>query len=83
MASDIRRIEIGFDGGQVLAVRVSPAALDELRGALGGDGWHRLVTDEAEVDVSLRQDRLRPHRRRRAARRLRLRLAEQSRLSGL
>lgn len=53
MASDIRRIEIGFDGGQVLAVRVSPAALDELRGALGGDGWHRLVTDEAEVDVSL------------------------------
>jgi len=53
MASENRRIEIGFDGGQVLAVRVPTKALNGLREALGRDGWHHLETDEAEIDVSL------------------------------
>ena len=49
----LRRVEVGFDGGQVLAVRIPEAELATLRSELGGEGWHRFVTDEAEVDVDL------------------------------
>ncbi len=49
----LRRVEVGFDGGQVLAVRIPEAELKTLRSSLGGEGWHRFVTDEAEVDVDL------------------------------
>ena len=53
MATTIRRVEVGFDGGQVIAIRISDEVLDGLRSALGQGGWHRLATDEAEVDVDL------------------------------
>ena len=54
MAETLRRVELGFDGGQVIAVRIAEGELDSLRKALGGgDGWHRLATDDAEVDVDL------------------------------
>ncbi|MFN8149947.1 MAG: hypothetical protein U0R24_02315 [Solirubrobacterales bacterium] len=53
MADSARRIELGFDGGQVIALRVSEKDLEALRKALGGDGWHRLSTEESEVDVDL------------------------------
>lgn len=55
MADSIRRVEVGFDGGQVIALRISDGVLDELRAALGKDGWHRVATDEDEVDVDLRK----------------------------
>lgn len=48
-----RKIEIGFDGGQVLALRVSDEELGSLRAALQGGGWHRLSSDDAEVELSL------------------------------
>ncbi len=53
MADTIRRVEIGFDGGQVIALRISEGVLEELRSALGDGGWHRIATDEDEVDVDL------------------------------
>lgn len=53
MADTLRRIEVGFDGGQVIALRIPDDELEAMRKALGGGGWHRLKTDEAEVDVDL------------------------------
>ncbi len=54
MADDApRRIEIGFDGGQVIALRLAQGELDGLRKALDKGGWHRVATEEAEVDVYL------------------------------
>lgn len=53
MAENVRKVEIGFDGGQVLPVRLDAGALEQLRGALGGEGWHRLDTDENELDLAL------------------------------
>ena len=53
MAESLRRTELGFDGGQVIAVRIAESELDTLRKALGGDGWQRVATDDAELDVDL------------------------------
>lgn len=53
MASALRRIEVGFDGGQVLALRISDEELASLREALQRGGWHRLASDEAEVELFL------------------------------
>lgn len=53
MADTIRRVEVGFDGGQVIALRISDEVLEGLRTALGKDGWHRLATDEDDIDVDL------------------------------
>jgi hypothetical protein len=48
-----RRVSIGFQGGQVVAVRLAPDVLAELRRALEKDGWHELVHDEGSVAVDL------------------------------
>jgi len=48
-----QRISIGFDGGQVLAVRVAPEELSKLRGSLGGDGWHELSAEDGTVALKL------------------------------
>lgn len=53
MASALRRIEVGFDGGQVLALRISEEELSSLRDALQRGGWHRLDSDEAEIELFL------------------------------
>jgi hypothetical protein len=50
----LNRVEIGFEGGQVLPVRLSDEHLIELRGALGaGEGWHEIVNDEGTLAVDL------------------------------
>ncbi|MEI7559518.1 MAG: hypothetical protein WCJ63_02890 [Actinomycetes bacterium] len=49
----MRRISIGFEGGQVLAVRVDADAEKALRKALGSTGWHELVVEEGEVRLDL------------------------------
>ena len=38
----LKRVSIGFRGGQVLAVRVDEETLVALKGAVGGSGWHEL-----------------------------------------
>jgi hypothetical protein len=55
MAGGPRRISIGFKGGQVLALRVSDASLDALNGALGGDQWHEIASEDGPVRVHLGQ----------------------------
>jgi hypothetical protein len=58
MADEFRRIDIGFQGGQVLPVRVKQAAYDGLRKALedtSGGGWHVLETQDSEVALDLSQ----------------------------
>jgi hypothetical protein len=55
MASGARRISIGFQGGQVLALRVSDEQLKALHKALGGSGWHELGTEDGPVRLDLGQ----------------------------
>ena len=49
----MQRINIGFDSGAALAVRVEDDALQSLRSALQGDGWHELQTADGRVDLKL------------------------------
>jgi hypothetical protein len=58
MASSERiRIEIGFDGGQVMGAHVPASAADELERALasGTDGAFALDTDDGRTVVALRR----------------------------
>ena len=50
-------LDIGFQGGQVLAVRITQDAYDGLRKALdeGASGWHELKTQDSEVALDLSQ----------------------------
>jgi hypothetical protein len=52
-----RRIAIGFQGGQVLALRVSDEQLAALNKALVEEapGWHDLESDEGPVRLDLSQ----------------------------
>jgi hypothetical protein len=50
------RVEIGFSGGQVVAVRLSDEKASDLRKALGkADGWFDLETEDGEVALDLRE----------------------------
>jgi hypothetical protein len=55
MASSGRRISIGFQGGQVIEVRVSDAQLSALNKELGSDGWHEIEGEEGHVRIDLAQ----------------------------
>jgi hypothetical protein len=48
-----QKINVGFLGGPVLSVRVAPAEVTRLRGALGSQGWHDLVAEDATVALAL------------------------------
>ncbi|HEY4830901.1 MAG TPA: hypothetical protein VIH85_29305 [Solirubrobacteraceae bacterium] len=50
-----QKINIGFDGGQVLAARVLPDELTKLRQALGSDGWHDLTAEDGTVALNLKR----------------------------
>jgi hypothetical protein len=58
MAEAPRHIDIGFQGGQVLPVRVSQEVHDEFRKALSNssaDRWFELHTQDSEVHIDLSQ----------------------------
>lgn len=55
MAASGRRVTIGFQGGQVLALRLADQQLKALEKALGGGGWHELDSEEGPVRVDLAQ----------------------------
>ena len=58
MADDPRRIDIGFQGGQVLPVRVTQEVHDDFRKALSdssADRWFELQTLDSEVHIDLSQ----------------------------
>ncbi|MEK6227787.1 MAG: hypothetical protein AABM31_00495 [Actinomycetota bacterium] len=58
---DLRRLDVGFQGGQVLAVRIEVDAYDALVKALAddrrsdSDRWHQLDTDDSQVQIYLSQ----------------------------
>ncbi|HEY6636138.1 MAG TPA: hypothetical protein VIZ61_00510 [Solirubrobacterales bacterium] len=50
------RVEIGFSGGQVVAVRLSDDKVKDLRKSLDkADGWFDLETEDGEVALDLRE----------------------------
>ena len=50
------RVEIGFSGGQVVAVRMSDDKVQDLRKQLGnGDGWTDIETEDGSIALDLRQ----------------------------
>jgi len=58
MADTPRRIDIGFQGGQSLPVRVAQDVYDGLHKALadtGSDRWFELKTQDSDVYVDLSQ----------------------------
>ena len=55
MAAGKQQISIGFQGGQVLALRVTDEQLKALHKALGDDGWHELDSEDGPVRLDLGQ----------------------------
>jgi hypothetical protein len=58
MPEKVKRIDIGFQGGQVLPVRVKTEEYEGLRRALGNekaDRWFELKTEDSEVAIDLAQ----------------------------
>jgi hypothetical protein len=57
MAAEVQRIDIGFQGGQVLPLRATTEAYEGLVKALdgGNERWHKLETQDSEVLVDLPQ----------------------------
>jgi hypothetical protein len=54
MAEDLKRVEVGFSGGQVMTIRVSADARVDLRKAVEhGQGWIDLETDDGSVALDL------------------------------
>jgi hypothetical protein len=52
----MKRVSIGFGGGQVAAVRLSDQELERLRSSLQGDGgWVELSSDDGDFSLDLRQ----------------------------
>ena len=51
----LQRVTMGFAAGQVLAVRVEDAALDDLLEALAGGGWHDVALDDGTMRLNLAQ----------------------------
>lgn len=52
--AEVKRAEIGFSGGQVVAVRLDEKALGALRKAVEtGEGWHDLETDDGTMALDL------------------------------
>ena len=50
------RIEIGFAGGQVIAVRLDEAKFKELRKSLDkADGWSDIETEDGSIALDLSQ----------------------------
>ena len=58
MAERPNRVDVGFQGGQSLAVRVADEPLKGLRDALADEGsarWHELKTEDSDVSLDLSQ----------------------------
>ena len=51
--ADAQKVEIGFEGGQVVAVRLTADELKDLRKQVEKGGWHDLHTEDGVVAVYL------------------------------
>lgn len=48
-----QRVEIGFEGGQVISVRINEDDLKDLRKQLEKGGWHDLPTEDGVLALYL------------------------------
>ncbi len=55
MAATARRVSIGFQGGQVLATRMSDEELTALNSALGTEDWLEIKSEDGPVRINLGQ----------------------------
>ena len=51
--ADAQKVEIGFEGGQVVAVRLGEDALKDLRKQVEKGGWHDVETEDGVLSVYL------------------------------
>jgi hypothetical protein len=51
--ADAQRVEIGFEGGQVVTARLAEADLKDLRKQLEKGGWHDLHTEDGVISLYL------------------------------
>ena len=51
--ADAQRVEIGFEGGQVVSTRLAEEDLKDLRVQLEKGGWHDLHTEDGVVSLYL------------------------------
>ena len=58
MVEPFKRADVGFEGGQVLSVRVSQEDYEGLHNALGDERaprWHQLKTADSDIAIDLSQ----------------------------
>jgi hypothetical protein len=56
VAKTLKRIDLGFEGGQILSARVDKDAYETLHKALAkgdADRWHQLDTADADIAIDL------------------------------
>jgi hypothetical protein len=51
--ADAQRVEIGFEGGQVVSARLAEEDLKDLRVQLEKGGWHDLHTEDGVISLYL------------------------------
>jgi hypothetical protein len=51
--AEMKRIEVGFVGHQVITLKLDGNQLADLRKGLSQGGWQTVVTDDGEVDIDL------------------------------
>ena len=51
--AEAQRVEIGFEGGQVISTRLVKDDLEDLRSRLEQGGWHDLHTEEGTIALYL------------------------------
>jgi hypothetical protein len=51
--AEAQRVEIGFEGGQVISARLADGDLKDLRKQLEKGGWHDLHTEDGVIALYL------------------------------
>jgi hypothetical protein len=51
--ADAQRVEIGFEGGQVISARLAESDLKEVRKQLEKGGWHDMHTEDGTIAIDL------------------------------
>jgi hypothetical protein len=55
-SGELKRVEVGFSGGQVIVMRLTASAYEDLRKAVQKrDGWHEVVSSDGIVALDLNQ----------------------------
>ncbi|HET6570760.1 MAG TPA: hypothetical protein VFG58_04650 [Solirubrobacterales bacterium] len=49
--AETQKVEIGFEGGQVVQVRLTGDALKELRKQVEKGGWHDIDTEDGTLSI--------------------------------